>query len=120
VHVSNEKFPKTKAFEKQGINGGTTMNEVGVREVGANGVSASDGWSLKRYILLGSFMGALVGTTASLLIFSRTSEERREIVKQMQDDLFAPVKAKFAEVVDNVGNALMETVEEAGRKAREG
>lgn len=81
--------------------------------------SGAGGGSLKRYVLLGSFMGALVGTTASLLIFSRTSEERREIVIQMQQDLFAPVRAKFAEVVDHVGNALMETVEEAGRKARE-
>lgn len=98
------------------------MNEGGASDGrgGVIGCGTGGRGSIKRYVLLGSFLGGLVGTTVALLVFSKTSEERREIVREMQNDLFTPVKVKFAEVVEHLGNTLMEAVEEAGQKAREG
>ncbi|MBF0565878.1 MAG: YtxH domain-containing protein [Nitrospirae bacterium] len=78
-----------------------------------------DGRKLKRYVLLGSFLGGLVGATVALLAVSQSSEERLRTIQDIQKDLFKPVKAKFNELVVSVGDKLIEAIEEAARKASE-
>lgn len=76
--------------------------------------------NLKRYVLLGSFLGGLIGATAALLLTPQSAEERKQKLMEMQGELFKPVKIKFAELVEYVGDSLIKALEEAAKKAGNG
>ncbi len=75
---------------------------------------------LKRYVMLGSFLGGLVGATVAVLVFPQSSEERRRTISDIQKELFKPVKVKFKELVDHLGDSLIMAVDEAAQKAVNG
>ncbi|MBF0337891.1 MAG: YtxH domain-containing protein [Nitrospirae bacterium] len=75
---------------------------------------------LKRYVMLGSFLGGLVGATVAVLVMPQSPEERRRTIADIQQDLYKPVKVKFNELVEHVGNSLIKAVDEAAKKVANG
>ncbi len=66
-----------------------------------------------RYVLLGSFVGSLIGATAAMFAVPQSTEERKQALKELQRDLFKPVKMKFAELVEHIGDTLKRAIDEA-------
>ncbi|MBF0536828.1 MAG: YtxH domain-containing protein [Nitrospirae bacterium] len=75
---------------------------------------------LKRYVMLGSFLGGLIGATIAVLVFPQSSEERKRTICDIQQDLYRPVKVKFNELVEHVGNSLINALDEAAKKVANG
>jgi gas vesicle protein len=71
------------------------------------------GKNLSRYVLLGSFFGGLVGATIAMLVFPEPAEEKKKHIKELQQELLKPVKIKFAEVVEHVGDTFKKVIDEA-------
>ncbi|MCI4626121.1 MAG: YtxH domain-containing protein [Candidatus Magnetoovum sp. WYHC-5] len=76
-----------------------------------------NGRKMKRYVLLGSFIGGLVGATLALFIMPQTMEERKRKINEIQRELFSPVKSKFLEIVEHLGESLIRALDEAAQKA---
>ncbi|MEO5359549.1 MAG: hypothetical protein H7843_03765 [Nitrospirota bacterium] len=72
---------------------------------------------VKRYILIGSFLGGLVGATAALLLYPQSSDNRLKTLADIQHDLFRPVKAKFREMVEHIGDTLIKAIDDAALTA---
>ncbi|HDL21146.1 MAG TPA: YtxH domain-containing protein, partial [Nitrospirae bacterium] len=68
---------------------------------------------ISNYVLLGAFLGSLVGTTITLLALSESREEKKEQIRTLQKELLGPVKEKIAEMVDYVGSTFKTALEEA-------
>ncbi|MBF0515747.1 MAG: hypothetical protein HQK97_01345 [Nitrospirae bacterium] len=68
---------------------------------------------VKRYILIGSFLGGLVGATAALLLYPQSSDNRLKTITDIQHDLFRPVKSKFREMVEHIGDTLIKAIDDA-------
>ncbi|MBF0319825.1 MAG: hypothetical protein HQL01_08495 [Nitrospirae bacterium] len=72
---------------------------------------------IKRYVLIGSFLGGLVGATAALLLYPQSHEDRLKTISDIQHDLFRPVRNKFREMVEHIGNSLISAIDEAAASA---
>ena len=72
--------------------------------------------NIARYVLLGSFLGGLVGTTVVLLTLSESTEERKNQIKEIQRELLRPVSVKLSELVDQIGEAFKRALEDASSK----
>jgi gas vesicle protein len=72
---------------------------------------------IKRYVLIGSFLGGLVGATAALLLYPQAHEDRLKTISDIQQDLFRPVRNKFREMVEHIGNSLISAIDEAAASA---
>ncbi|MBF0317335.1 MAG: hypothetical protein HQL04_04100 [Nitrospirae bacterium] len=75
---------------------------------------------LKRYVMLGSFLGGLIGATIAVLVLPQSPEDRKKTIHDIQKDLYKPVKVKFNELVEHVGNSLIKAVDEAAKKVANG
>lgn len=71
---------------------------------------------ISNYVLLGSFLGSLVGTTIVLLSLAESKEELKDEVKDLQRELLEPVKTKFSEMVDNLGETFRKALSEASQQ----
>ncbi len=71
---------------------------------------------ISRYILLGSFFGSLVGATIAIVAFPESKEEKKKQLKELQRDLLKPVQLKLAELIENLGDTLKSSIEEASKK----
>lgn len=73
--------------------------------------------NVARYVLLGSFLGGLVGSTIVLLSLSESKEERKNQIREIQRDLLRPISMKLSELADQIGEAFKRALEDAsGRK----
>ena len=62
--------------------------------------------NIARYVLFGSFLAGLVGTTVVLVTFSESTEERQNQIKEIQRELLRPISVKLSELVDQIGEDL--------------
>jgi gas vesicle protein len=81
--------------------------------------SHKTGHDVKRYVFLGSFLGGLIGATAALLLVPQSPEDRKKTLTDIQRDLFTPVKNKFQEMVEHVGDSLIKAIDDAAKNAVE-
>ncbi|MBF0473676.1 MAG: hypothetical protein HQK93_08090 [Nitrospirae bacterium] len=72
---------------------------------------------MSRNVLLGSFLGGLVGATIALIVLTQSPEEKRRNIAELQKDLVKPVKAKFFELVEHVGDTLKKAIDESAKAA---
>lgn len=70
---------------------------------------------MSRNVLLGSFLGGLVGATIALIALPQSPEEKRRNIAELQRDLVKPVKAKFFELVEHVGDTLKKAIDESAK-----
>ncbi|KJR42297.1 hypothetical protein MCHI_001805 [Candidatus Magnetoovum chiemensis] len=77
------------------------------------------GKKFKRNILIGSFLGGLVGVTIAMILFPQSKEERKKKISQMQGELVKPIKTKFNELIEHIGDSLIKAIDEASKKAAE-
>ncbi|WP_420264928.1 hypothetical protein [Candidatus Magnetominusculus dajiuhuensis] len=75
------------------------------------------GRDVKRYVLIGSFLGGLLGATAALLLYPQPSENRLKTITDIQRDLFRPVRNKFREMVEHIGDSLIKAIDDAAASA---
>ncbi len=75
-----------------------------------------EGKKITRYVLLGSFLGGLVGTTIAIFAFPQSTEEKKKQVQELQKELLKPVKVKVIELIENVADTLRKSIEEAAQK----
>ncbi len=68
--------------------------------------------NISRYILIGSFLGGLIGTTVAILAYPKSSDEKKKQIEELQKDFLKPVKIKFAEIVDHIGDVLKNSIDE--------
>ncbi|MCG6550706.1 MAG: YtxH domain-containing protein [Candidatus Magnetominusculus sp. LBB02] len=80
-------------------------------------VMEGQGRDVKRYVLIGSFLGGLVGATAALLLAPQSPENRLKTITEIQRDLFRPVKNKFREMVEHIGDSLIKAIDDAAATA---
>ncbi len=69
--------------------------------------------NISRYVLLGSFLGSLVGATIAIISLPQSREEKKKYILDLQHDLLKPVKVKFIEIIEQVGDSLKKAIEEA-------
>jgi len=79
-----------------------------------------EGRKITRYILLGSFLGGLVGTTIAIFAFPQSAEEKKKQVQEIQKEFLKPVKVKVIELIENVADTLRKSIEEAAKKPESG
>lgn len=72
---------------------------------------------MKRYVLLGAFIGGLVGATLALFLMPQTMDERMKRLREIQGELLSPIRSKFIEIVNHVGDSLIDALDEASKKA---
>ncbi|MBF0464863.1 MAG: YtxH domain-containing protein [Nitrospirae bacterium] len=82
-------------------------------------VTHEAGHNVKRYVFLGSFLGGLIGATAALLLVPQSPEDRKKTLTDIQRDLFNPIKNKFNELVEHVGDTLIKAIDDAAKNAVE-
>jgi gas vesicle protein len=80
-------------------------------------VLEGQGKDIKRYVLIGSFLGGLVGATAALLLYPQSPDNRLKTITDIQHDLFRPVRNKFREMVEHIGDSLIKAIDEAAASA---
>ncbi len=80
----------------------------------------SDERKISNYVLLGSFLGSLVGTTIVLLAMSGSKEEKKDRIKDLQRELLEPVKAKIGDFVDEIGQSFRNALHDVSSSSEEG
>ncbi|UCG77935.1 MAG: hypothetical protein JSV21_10255 [Nitrospirota bacterium] len=73
--------------------------------------------NILNYVLLGSFLGGLVGTTVALMVLASDEEELKEEVKELQREFLEPVRDRFTALIDNFGEAFKQAMSDAYEKA---
>lgn len=71
---------------------------------------------VSNYVLLGSLVGSLIGTTVVLLTLAKSEGELKSEVKELQRELMQPIRVKFAEMVDHIGETFKKALTEASQK----
>ena len=77
------------------------------------------GNDVAKYLLLGSFLGALAGTTIAVFALSESSEEKKAQLNELQKELLKPVKVKLLEAVDQVVDNFKTALDEASQTTSE-
>lgn len=70
---------------------------------------------MSRNVLLGSFLGGLVGATIALIVLPQSAEEKKRNIAELQKDLVKPVKVKFFELVEHIGDTLKKAIDESAK-----
>lgn len=76
-------------------------------------VMEGQGKDMKRYVLIGSFLGGLIGSTIALLLYPQSADNRLKTITGIQHDLFRPVRNKFHEMVEHIGDSLIKAIDDA-------
>lgn len=64
------------------------------------------GKSLANYVFLGAFLGGLVGTTIVLFTLAESSDEKKEQIRELRQELLSPVSARITEIINNIGDSF--------------
>ena len=67
--------------------------------------------SLSNYVFFGAFLGSLVGTAIVLFSLAESSEEKKEQIRELRQELLKPVSNKLVALIDEIGDLFRKTLE---------